>query len=98
MNNPRDLKGRYIKTKPKILIRVPSNMFGGRKNPPIKLVDRYRKIGVISIQRAKVVYEETKTESTIENKIETSTIVGHEERPFGPSSEPSNTTVSFSTP
>jgi hypothetical protein len=39
MNTPRDPKGRYIKTKPKLWIKVPSNLFGGRKTPPINFVD-----------------------------------------------------------
>jgi hypothetical protein len=61
-------------------------------------VDRYWKIGVSSTQRAKEVFEETKTRDTIEKKIETLTVVGQEERPLEPSSEPTNTTFSFSPP
>jgi hypothetical protein len=98
MNKPRDPKGRYIKTKPKLPIKVPSNLFGGRNTPPINSIERYQKIGVSSTQRAKEVSEETKTGDTIEQKIETSTVVGQEARPLEPSSEPTNTTFSFSPP
>ena len=66
MNKPRDPKGRYIKTKPIFLTKVPSDLFGGRNTPLINSIDRYRKVGVISNQRAKVVSEETNTGSSIE--------------------------------
>jgi hypothetical protein len=98
MNKPRDPKGRYIKTKPKLSIKVPSNLFGGRNTPPINSIERYWKIGVSSTQRAKEVSKETKTGDTIEQKIETSTVVGHQARPLEPSSEPTNTTFAFLPP
>jgi hypothetical protein len=98
MNKPRDPKGRYIKTKPKLLIKVPSNLFGGRNTPPINFAERYQKVGDSSTQRAKKVSEETKIGETIEQTIETSAVVGHEALPIEPSSEPANTTFSFSPP
>jgi hypothetical protein len=98
MNKPRDPKGRYIKTKPNLSTKVPSNLFGGRNTPPINSTDRYQKVGVSSTQRAKAVSEETKTGSTIEQKIEASIVVGQEARPLGPSLEPTNTTFVFSPP
>jgi hypothetical protein len=39
MNKPRDPKGRYIKTNPKIPTKVPSNLFGGRNTPSINSVE-----------------------------------------------------------
>jgi hypothetical protein len=57
-----------------------------------------KKIGISSIQRAKVVYEETKTGSTIEQKIEASVIVEQETRPLDLSTEPNNTTFVFLPP
>ena len=98
MNKPRDPKGRYIKTKINLPIKVPYKLFGGRNTPPINSIDRYQKVGVSSTQRAKEVSEETKTESTIEHKIETSIVVGQEARPLEPSAEPKNTTFVFLPP
>jgi hypothetical protein len=98
MNKPRDPKGRYIKTKTKLSIKVPSNLFGGRNTPPISSAEQYRKIRVSSNQRDKEVSEEKKIGDTIEHKIETSTVVGQEARPLEPSSKPANTTFSFSPP
>jgi len=45
-----------------------------------------------------VVSEETKTGSTIEQKIEASVIVGHEARPLEPSAKPNNTNFVFLPP
>jgi hypothetical protein len=98
MKKPRDPKGRYIKTKPNLLTKVPSNLFGGRNTPPVNSVDRYQKIGVSSTQRDKAVSEETKTWSTIEQIIEASIVVGQETRPLEPSMEPTNATFVFSPP
>ena len=77
MNKPRDPKGRYIKTILKLLTKVPSNLFGGRNTTSIKYVERYHKVqvGDSLIQKDKNVLEETKTGETIEQKIETSTII-----------------------
>jgi hypothetical protein len=95
MNKPRDPKGRYIKTKPNLSTKVPSNLFRGRNTPPINSIGRYWKVGVSSTQRAKEVSEETETGNTTEKKIEASIIVGYEERPLRPSLEPTNTTFFF---
>jgi hypothetical protein len=98
MNRPRDPKGRYIKSKSDLSTKVPSDLFGGRNIPLINSADRYRKTGASSTQRAKAVSEETKTGSTIEQKIEASVIVGQEARPLEPSAEPNNTTFVFLPP
>ena len=95
MNRPRDPQGRYIKSKSDLSTKVPSDLFGGRNVPLIKSADRYQKTGASSTQRAKIVSKETKTRSTIEQKIEASLIVGHEVRPLKPSAEPNNTNFVF---
>jgi hypothetical protein len=71
---------------------VPSNHFGGRNIPLMSSLDRHSRTRTISIQRDKVVSEESKIGSTIEHKIEASIIVGQEEIPLEPSTEPNNTT------
>jgi hypothetical protein len=98
MNMPRDPQGRYIKSKSDLSTKVPSNLFGGRNVPLIKFVDRYRKTEASSTQRDKIVYEGTKTWSTIEQETEASIILGQEARPLEPSTEPNNTTFSFTPP
>jgi hypothetical protein len=82
------------------LIKVPSNLFGGRNTPSINYAEWYRKVqvGDSSTQKAKKVPEETKTRETIENKIETSTIVGNEVKPLEHLSKPTNTTFTFLPP
>jgi hypothetical protein len=92
MNRPRDLKGSYIKRKSDLSTKVPSERFGGRNIPLINSVDQYRKTGASSTQRDKSISEETKTWSTIEQKVEASVVVVHEARPLEPSTEPNNTT------
>jgi hypothetical protein len=76
MNRPRDPKGRYIKSKLDLSIKVPSDLFGGRNVPLIRFADRYQKTGASLAQRDKVVSEETNTWSTIEQEIEASIILG----------------------
>jgi hypothetical protein len=98
MNSPRDPQGRYIKSKSDLSTKVPSNLFGGRNVPLIKSIDRYRKTEASSTQRDKIVSEETNTGSTIEQEIEASIILGKEARPLEPSTEPNNTTFSFTPP
>jgi hypothetical protein len=99
MNRPRDPKGSYIKSKSDLSTKVPSDLFGGRDVPLIKSVDRYKKkIGASSTQRAKIVYEETNTRSTIEQEIEASIILGQEARPLKPSAKQNNTTFDFTPP
>jgi len=39
MNKPRDSKGRYVKTNPKLPTKVSYNLFGGRNIPPINSVE-----------------------------------------------------------
>jgi hypothetical protein len=62
MNKPRDPKGRYVKTNPKLPTKVPSNLFGGRNTPSINSAERYQKVqvGDSSTQKDKKVSEETK--------------------------------------
>jgi hypothetical protein len=98
MNRPRDPKGRYIKSKSDLSTKVHFDLYGGRNIPLINSTERYRKTGASSTQRAKVVYEETKTGSTIEQKIKASVIVEQEARPLEPSAEPKNTTFYFTPP
>jgi len=81
VNKPKDPKGRYVKSKSDLSTKVPSDLFGGRNVPLINSIDRYRKTEASSTQRDKVVSEENKTRSTIEQKIEASVILGQEERP-----------------
>jgi hypothetical protein len=98
MNRPRDPKGRCIKSKLDLSTKVPSDLFGGRNVPLIKSVDQYRKIGVSSTQRAKIVSKETKTGSTRKEKIEAPIIVGQDTRPLEPSTKLNNTTFVFLPP
>jgi hypothetical protein len=98
MNRPRDPQGRYIKSKSYLSTKVPSDLFGGRNVPLIKSTDLYRKIGVSSTQRAKIVSEGTNIGSTIEQEIEASIILGQEARPIEFSTKPNNTTFSFTPP
>jgi hypothetical protein len=98
MNKPRDPKDRYIKSKSDLSTKVPSNLFGGRNVPITSFIDQYQKTRAISTQRGKVVSEVTKSESTIEQKIEPSVILGQEERPLEPFAEPNNTTFVFLPP
>jgi hypothetical protein len=104
MKKPRDPKGRYVKTNPKIPTKVPSNLSGGRNTPSINSAKRYRKVqvGDSSTQKDKNVSEETRTEETIEKKVDTPKIVGHEVKPLKPSnfssSKPANTTFAFLPP
>ena len=46
MKKPRDPKGRYVKTNPKLPTKVPSNLFGGRNTPSINSVEWYWKVQV----------------------------------------------------
>jgi len=46
MKKPRDPKGRYVKTNQKLPTKVPSKLFGGRNNPSINSIERYRKVQV----------------------------------------------------
>jgi hypothetical protein len=46
MNKPRDLKGRYVKTNPKLPTKVPTILFGGRHTTSINFVERYQKVKV----------------------------------------------------
>jgi hypothetical protein len=98
MNRPRDTKVRYIECKSDPSTKVPSNLLGGRKISLINFANRYRKKGASSTQRAKVVFEETKTGSTIEQKIEALVIVEQEARPLEPCAKPKNTTFVFLPP
>jgi hypothetical protein len=104
MNKPRDPKGRYVKTNPKLPTKVPSKLFGGRNTPSINSAERYQKVqvGDRSTHKAKEVSVETRTEETIEHKIETPTIERKEVKPLEPSnfssSKPTNTTFSFLPP
>jgi hypothetical protein len=104
MNKPRDPKGRYVKTNLKLPTKVPSNLFGGRNTPSINSAEWCRKVqvGDSSTKKDKNVLEETKTEETIEHKIKTPTIEGHEVKPLEPfnfsSSKPTNTTFAFLPP
>jgi hypothetical protein len=98
MNRPRDPQGRYIKSKSDLSTKVPSYLFGGRNVPLIKSADRYQKTEASSTQRAKIVFEETNTRSTIEQEIEASIVLGQEARPLESSAEPNNTAFSFTPP
>jgi ATP-dependent 26S proteasome regulatory subunit len=82
-----DPKGRYVKTNPKLPTKVPSNLFGGRNTSSISSTEWYRKVkvGEISTLKDKKVSEERRIEETIEQKIETPTIVGQEVKPLEPS-------------
>ena len=98
MNRPREPKGIYVKSKLYLSTKVPSDLFGGRNVPLINFTNRYRKTGASSTQRDKVVSQETKTWSTIEQKIEASVIMEQEARPLEPSAELNNITFAFTPP
>jgi hypothetical protein len=98
MNRPRDPQGRYIKSKSDLSTKVPFDLFGGRKVPLIKSIDRYRKTKTSSTQRDKIVSERTNTGSTREQEIEASIILGQEARRLESSIEPNNTTFAFTPP
>ena len=61
MNRPRDSKGRYIRANSQNLIKIPTNLYGGRNTPTTNSAERYRKthIGSSSSWRPKYFIGET---------------------------------------
>ena len=43
MNRPRDSRGRYVRANYQNLIKIPSNLYGGRNTPTTNSAERYRR-------------------------------------------------------
>ena len=43
MNRLRDLRGRYVRTSSQNLVKIPTNLYGGRNTPTTNSAERYRR-------------------------------------------------------
>ena len=61
MNRRRDSKGRYVRTSSQNLIKIPTNLYGGRNTPTTNSAERYRRthIGSSSTWKPKYFIGET---------------------------------------
>ena len=61
MSRPRDYKGRYVRDNSQNLIKIPTNLYGGRNTPTTNSTERYQRthIGSSSTWRPKYFIGET---------------------------------------
>ena len=61
MNRPIDSKGRYVRTSSQNLVKIPTNLYGGRNTPTTNSTERYQRthIGSSSTWKPKEFIGET---------------------------------------